>query len=729
MEENLRLIKPYLRGFPLILFAMIVAMLGARKYLTYVTPMYESTVKLKLADVSEGVPSSNLFKDLDVFATSNKITAEIEVIKSSVLINKVLDNLDFDLEVYRIGQVRKVELYHQSPFIIQGKFTNPKAYDQRFLLQVHSLKKFTLTCSASGEIKQGTFGQQMELRYGQVTISLNHSVISAKTDFSLVDNYEFEFLSREKLIRKIASHLDVIAVDKDVAVIRINFKSPLAEKASRLVNQIAESYITDYIDTKYRAAQVTVRFLNDRIDEIAKRLDQSEETIQRYRSDRDIINIHQETETDLRKIAQLKIQFANVKMNLSAISELDSYIQAGKSDFLALAPNFEAFTDLLSTEIIKKMKQLQADKKDLLITFTPEDERVKVIDSKIKDLSNYLIESIGNTHKNLQTKHNRLEKEIEEAEKVFIGIPEKEKMLTILNREFEIYQRSYNFLNEKKIEAEIAQAAKIAFHRIISPALPSSVPVSPNRPITIIVSSILAMIGSILFILFIHLAKAKVNDGYTIEKNSLIPIAAQTPYLPNTKQREVHFLREVIQLEMKGVLENKKMIAISSGSHQEGKTFHVENLAKAFALQGRKVLVIDLNDPLVKRGFAPSIESNLDYLNLSQLKSRHLTKVSVEEYLKSFLNDYQLILVDNEPLESETLGLMMMGCVDVNLFILDSRKTPARQIEKIGLLQKEFSLPHVWFVLNRAGYNPNILFEVCTWITQITKPLRSAIKK
>ncbi|MFM7488082.1 MAG: GNVR domain-containing protein [Cytophagales bacterium] len=322
-----------------------------------------------------------------------------------------------------------------------------------------------------------------------------------------------------------------------------------------------------------------------------------------------------------------------------------------------------------------------------------------------------------------------MEKEIEEAEKVFIGIPEKEKMLTILNREFEIYQRSYNFLNEKKIEAEIAQAAKIAFHRIISPAEPSSVPVSPNRPIIIIVSSILAMIGSILFILFIHLAKAKVNDAYTIEKNSLIPIAAQTPYLLNTKQREVHFLKEVIQLEMKGVLENKKIIAISSGSHQEGKTFHVENLAKAFALQGRKVLVIDLSDRLAERELVTSIESTLDYVNLSQLKSRHLTKVSVEEYLKNFLNDYQLILIDNEALENETLGLLLMSCVDVNLFVLDSRKTPARQIEKIGLLQKEFSLPHVWFILNRAGYNPNILIEVYTWITHIIKPLRSAIKK
>lgn len=729
MEENLRLIKPYLRGFPLILVSMIVAMLGARKYLTYVTPMYESTVKLKLADVSEGVPSSNLFKDLDVFANSNKISAEIEVIKSSVLINKVLDNLDFDLEVYRIGQVKKIELYHKSPFIIQGKFHSPKAYDQRFLLQVHSLNTFTLTCSNSGEIKHGTFGQKLELRYGQLTISLDHQVISAKTDFSLVDKYEFEFLSREKLIRKISSFLDVIAVDKDVAVVRINLKSPVAEKASRLVNQMAESYITDYIETKYRAARVTVEFLNDRINEIAKKLGQSEETIQQYRSDLDIINIHQETETDLRKIAQLKIQFANIKMNLSAISELNSYIQAGQSDFLELAPNFEAFTDLLSTEIIKKMKQLQADKKDLLLTFTPQDERVKVIDLKIRDLSNYLIESINNTHKNLQTKHNRLEKEIEEAEKDFIGVPEKEKVLTILNREFEIYQRSYNFLNEKKIEAEIAQAAKIAFHRIISPAEPSSVPVSPNRPIIIIVSGILAMIGSIVAILVVHLAKAKVNDAYTIEKNSLIPIAAQTPYLLNTKQIEVHFLKEVIQLEMKGIIQNKKMIAISSGGNQEGKTFHVENLAKAFALQGRKVLLADLNNPLAEGGFTPSIKSNLDYVNLAELKSRHLTKASLEEYLKSFLNEYQLVVIDNEPLENETLGLLMMSCVDVNLFILDSRKTPARQIEKIGLLEKEFSLPHVWFVLNRAGYNPNILIEVSSWIRQTTKPLLRAITK
>ena len=420
MEDNFRLLRPYLRGFPLIVLSMLLSeLIASKKYLSYVTPMYESTVKLKLADVNEGVPSSNLFKDLDVFATANKIAAEIEVIKSSMMINAVLDSLDFDLEVYRIGKVRKVELYHESPFLIKANFTDTRAYDKRFVLQVHSDQTYSITLPDNQAIQKGRFDEVMHFNYGQLLISLDKNVIAGKRDFSLIDNYELEWLSREKLIHKIATHLDVVAIDKDVAVVRINSKSPVAEKAARFVNQIARSYINDYIETKYKAAQTTVKFLEDRIQNISQKLSASETTIQNYRDNRDIINIHQETETDLRKISQLKIQQANLKMNLDAIADLHKYITAGKDNFLDLAPNFEAFTDLLSTEIIKKIKQLQSDKKDLLLTFTAQDERVKVVDMKINDLTSYLIESISNTHKNIQVKYDRLSEEIIEAEKVF----------------------------------------------------------------------------------------------------------------------------------------------------------------------------------------------------------------------------------------------------------------------------------------------------------------------
>jgi uncharacterized protein involved in exopolysaccharide biosynthesis len=279
------------------------------------------------------------------------------------------------------------------------------------------------------------------------------------------------------------THLDVTSVDKDVPVIRISYKSAVPEKAAVFVNALASAYIDDYISIKYQAAETTSQFLDNRIDEVSKKLSNSENNIQGYRDDKNIINIRQETETDLRKISQLKIQQTNIKMNLEAIHELNDYIARGKDNFLDLAPNFEAFTDLLSTEMVKKIKQLQGEKKDLLLTYTANDERVKLVDKKIKDHTDYLVESIQNTKKSLDTKYKNLNDDIEEAEKVFIGLPEKEKLMNMMNRDFEIFQGSYNFLNNKKIEADIARAAKLSFHRIITPAAISKNPVSPNRPL------------------------------------------------------------------------------------------------------------------------------------------------------------------------------------------------------------------------------------------------------
>jgi hypothetical protein len=51
-------------------------------------------------------------------------------------------------------------------------------------------------------------------------------------------------------------------------------------------------------------------------------------------------------------------------MNLDAIKNLNDYISEGKDNYLDLAPNFEAFNDLLSTEMVKNMKLLQAEKKE-----------------------------------------------------------------------------------------------------------------------------------------------------------------------------------------------------------------------------------------------------------------------------------------------------------------------------------------------------------------------------
>lgn len=705
MNENLRLLRPFFRGLPLILLSVVLSVLVAKKYLNYVTPMYESTAKLKLADVQEGVPSANLFKDLDVFASANKIATEIEVLKSKTLIQKALTDLTFSMEIYRKGDFRSAELFDNSPILIQASFS-PKAFDKRYGLHVDSKTSFTFYYPNAKQGIKGKFNEPFTIEGGKILITKNEPYLNSKKNANLIDNYEFEYLSEQKLLDKIYSNLDIVSVDKDVPVIRINLKSNIPEKAALFVNKLAETYIQDYIENKFKAANVTVDFLKDEIQGANKKLVNSEKNIQNYRDDKNIINIRQETETDLRKISQLKIQQTNIKMNLDAIKDLNNYIAQGKNNYLELATNFEAFTDLLSTEMVKNIKKLQAEKKDLLLTYTPENEKVKVVDAKLKDLIDYQIESIKNTEKNLQVKYNELSNDINEAEKVFIGLPEKEKILTTLNREFNLYEKNYNFLNEKRIEAEIAKSAKIAFHKIISPAEVSKNPVSPIRAIIIIVAAFLGFLGSVVLIYVVHYSKAKVNDIYTIEKNSSIPVAIATPFLKDKNQIESNFLKDVIQMELKEMIQPNSILTISSYDNAKDHLFHSYNFYNAFIAKGKKTLVVDATGQL--EGKIP----NKDYMNFSDIKYLRYTKSNFIEQIEDKIKDFDICIIHNQSIKDDKLALLFMSIATQNLMVLDSRKTAEKEIVKIELLRDEFQLPNFWFVLNKAGFNPSLWYEI-----------------
>lgn len=709
-NENVRFLKPLLRGFPIVVLAMIIAVLAAKKYLNYVTPMYESTAKLKLADTQEGVPSANLFKDFDVFATPNKISTEIEVLKSTSLIEKTLEKLPFSTEIYRKGKVRSVELFGDSPIKVESILNDEKNYDKKFIINVNSNQNFTINSDSAKEIK-GTFGVPTVIKGGKILITRNDSYLKSKPGAKIVDQYEVEFLSREKLLDKVNKNLDIVSVDKDVPVIRINYKSNVPEKASLLVNTLAETYIQDYIENKYRAANTTVDFLKNEIGQANNKLSGAENRIENYRNKENIINIPQETETDLRKISQLKIQKSNLKMNLDAIKNLNNYISEGKDNYLELAPNFEAFNDLLSTEMVKNMKLLQAEKKELLLTYTPEHEKVKIIDAKIKDLTDYQTESIKNTQKNLQIKYNDIDRDIQIAEQAFIGLPEKEKLLNIMNREFNLYEKNYNFLNEKRIDAEIAKAAKISFHKIITRGELPKQPVSPMRSIIIIVAAIMSMIGSIALIYAIHFAKAKVNDVYTIEKNSTIPVAFTTPFIKSREKTMHHFLENVLEMELKEIIKDKNLICITSYDKSKQHRFHSKNIIKALQAQSRKVLVIDV------AGNLNDIE-NIDYIDFSEEKNLRLTSTDIENLIREKMTGNDLCIINNQSIKQGKLPLLFLKMADENLFVLDSRKTAEKTIMNVELLKDEYKLTNLWFVLNKEGYNPSLMTSIKSFINR-----------
>lgn len=689
-KDSLDALRPLYRGLPIILLTIFFAVLIAKKYLKYTTPEYESTAKIKLADIHEGVNNSNLFKDFDVFATSNKIGAEVELLKSKTLVSRVIAKLPLKTSIYRVGEIHKTELYNSSPFIVTADIKDKKWLDGNFSLHLHNDSLFSLI-TPTGESINGTLNHLITNRMANLMISRNNHLLQSRPGLQVNDNYAFVVHSDEKLADDLIAGLDVMAVDKDIPVLRISYKCPVAQKSADVVNTLSAAYIADYIEQKYKSADTTEDFLNKQLHTYSKKLSSSENAIQQYRDQHDIINIPQETETDLRKIADLKKQLTSVKMNLNAVDSLNEYMKNGKEKFLQLAPNFEAFTDLLSTELVKKAKELQRERSDLLLRFTPEHENVKVIDEKLKDISDYMLESIKNTQSNLRIKYRDLDQSIQESEKVFSGLPGREKNMTVLERNFGLNDQVYRFLQGKRTEAEIAKAATISFHRVISAGEVPTKPVSPNVTIILILSMILGLMGGIVLVYIAHAFKSRVNNEHTINRLSDLPVIASIPYLKKAMEKAHFFKSWVLQMELKGLLKKGTVVLVSSFNPLEGKSFIAGGLCAELQASNQHFLFIDAGKEAISEMNRPD---------------------SWKTYLEKAKTTYDLILIRNFPLEENPTGLLLMATADLNLFVLDSRRTKKASITAADLIHEDLKVPDLRFVLNRAGYIPSLYSQL-----------------
>ena len=707
MEEIVRILRPYRRRAILIILAMIGGFFLAKKYLSYTVPMYEATTKIKLADLQEGVTGNNLFKDLDVFSSTNKIATEIEVLKSQILLEKTLSKLDFQEELYRVGKIKSKQLYNEKPILHEVLILDSELYDKEILIHIIDEYNFTAILPDSETVHPGTFGDSLIIE-NQVIILLdiNTQLLAIKANLQITGNYKIIHYSNRKIQEKISANLDVVSVDKDVAILRIIFKNEVPEKAAAFTNALAKAYIEDYIDEKFKTARVTSDFLDNEITKIDKELFSSEMKIQGYRNENNIINIRQETETDLRKLSQLKIQKTNVLMSLEAIQELNSYIKLGKDDILELAPNFEAFTDLLSTEMIKKIKELQSEKSDLEATYKPGHESFAQIDSKLKFYTDYFIESINNTEKALTTKFNKLKVDIEEAEKVFIGLPERERKLHALNRDFQIHQQSYIFLNEKRIEAEIAKAAKHAFHRIINAAKTPKKPVSPNRPIIIIVSTLLGFISAVVFIFLVNTSKARINDLTSIERLTDINIIYQAPHFKNTKNAYQYFKNLSLKLDMEGHLSKNSILTFTSFDANHGATYHLNLFAQVFENEKRNFKIISFNE---KRIFNVSSEQVI-YMLDEQLSS--MTFQEIKNWVMNLASQNEILLIDNFDLSQNPKAILFMKMASESICVVDTRKTYLRSIPELQIIKEKNNLTNLSIALNNDSYSPSLLKDL-----------------
>lgn len=690
-------LRPFLRGLP---FTMVLVFFGiwlAGKYVSYVTPVYESTARIKLADNQQGPTGSHLYDDIDYFATENKISAEIELIKSNSILEKVAANLPETYIIYRVGDIHSTELYDQSPLKIFTVINDSSLLDRPFQLTVHG-NEYSLTTPGDKQFKC-KLGRSLTVGNSEILILKNEELLKIRPNMQIDDNYRFVLRSKARLVSEIRSNLDVLAMDKDVPVIRLSYKSPVPQKAHDVVNLVASSYIRDFEETKYLTADTTVTFLDKQLKQYAHELDSSENNIEYYRNSKNIINIRQETETDLRKISDLKKQQVNIRMNLAAIDTLNHYIHQGDDRFLELAPNFEAFNDLLSTELVKKIKTYRAEKKELLIKYTPDHEKVRIIDENIHEIIEYIKESINNTKTNTQIKLSSLDEEIADAESSFIGLPTRERTLGGLERSNQMNESIFRFLHEKKTEAEIARAAKMSFHRIIDYGEVPTTPTSPSPSLFKALAAFLTFLFGTLLSIVLFKVRFPIGDEEFIQKRTLLPCIKAVPFFKNRISEQLFFSQWASVLWLNDYFGAGKILCFTAVRKGNQKEFITDRIATALYGMGKKVLVLYAAEDVI---YSQS-KKHYDAAHIDQLINKDQT------WKLDDLNQYDCVLCDPGTLDQEARSFLILSACSSTVLVIDSLHSKATEIDQANEISETLQGLKLEIILNRSSYYPTLI--------------------
>jgi tyrosine-protein kinase Etk/Wzc len=193
------------------------------------------------------------------------------------------------------------------------------------------------------------------------------------------------------------------------------------------------------------------------------------------------------------------------------------------------------------------------------------------------------------------------------------AVPNKERQLLEISREQQTKNEQYNFLLQKKQEAELSLASVLSNSRVVDAALAGKYPVSPKRMLIYLI----AMVGA----LGLFVATILVKDSFTgkikyrneIEKMTSIPIIGEIAFEKTANPLVIEkgtrsfvaeeFRKLRISLSFLGIDAAHKKLLVTSSISGEGKSFIAANLAVSLSLTGKKVVIVDLdlNNPSLSK--------------------------------------------------------------------------------------------------------------------------------
>ena len=415
--------------------------------------------------------------------------------------------------------------------------------------------------------------------------STNSQVINYNQDDQV--NSEIELLKSRSLAEKVIQTIGLDKIYKNMQykdavlkfqkslsvegikksnVIEISFKHEDPEKATLIVNTLANAYLDEHL-LVHKNPQ-SYNFFEDQSQVLKSKLEQSETALETFKKQNNVTDLKEQQKLLLKQIADLHTQ---LNRTLSDEAEtlnraLQIQMQLGKTPETIPQGEEVDHNPYLISSLEARLVELKLKEKELLIKYEPQSRFVKNVEEEIKLLQNKLSEQenkrYGKSTTGLNTTYQRLKEDLlkNQAEGKALSakkdiqnsqlsdlqnklekLNQMDVKLDQLEQSVDVNRQNYRLYLAKFEESRISDAMdnkKMANVTLMQAALIPLKPVSPKVLLNIVLGIFLGGFGGLGLAFFTEYLDDSLGKPEHVEKVLQLPVLASIPKLEKSDTRQ-----------------------------------------------------------------------------------------------------------------------------------------------------------------------------------------------
>ncbi|HZY39224.1 MAG TPA: polysaccharide biosynthesis tyrosine autokinase [Mucilaginibacter sp.] len=719
--------------------SLIVCTIVANVYLWYTPKTYSTSAVMKFEEKKSELPEIGGVSSVPDRASASHIQTEIVVLQSTPLLLNAIKQLDYRMSFFVVGRVlnRTSELYPNKPIDVElVKFDTLNFFRDLVTFRPINRNSFTISYKNGPREIHYTYRYDTPFTIGPTTFSIKYP-----GDLPNSTSYLFKLNSAGDFLGRVAGGFHASETSKNSNIISVQQVDSNPQFAADILNAIMREYLNYDRYQRTLSTSQMIQFIDSQLDFLSKQVKGSANSIKQFKENKKMMDINTATDQMVGKAKDIDAQRSLLKIQLLALDQLRQQIIQEKQD-VSLSFNLGGVVDPQLDEIIVNLNNLLVEKNSLAKTYNASSQPIQDINQQILQLKNSIFNSINSSKAQVESKIKYLDEQIAPVNQQIAQLPATEQDLVSLKRDFDINDKVYSYLSEKKLDAQINSAGVLPGATIIDIAQPNFGPVSPDEKGIHRNAIIFGLALGLGAIILIRVTNPYIYDKETIESLTTIPIigvirkfpeeidefSSQILAIARPKSIFAESVRSVrTNLSFLASEKTSKIICITSEVAGEGKSFVAVNLSSTLSLIEKKVILIaaDLRRSKLHKTFnvpndiglsnylanqcteedivMHSNHASLDFIISGPVPpnpSELLHTDRMVQLVASLRDKYEIIMIDTAPigLVSDAIPLIRMS--DINLFVIRSGKSKFYAATVPQRIAHEYHLDNTVIVLN-----------------------------